>query len=151
QMAPSDWPCAISSTRVLWSQVGSSLLTFLAIALPGAILAASGRRFTWAIPVGLAAVATGLVLELAPGSPSGEQRFGVASMPMAFGGASGSFLVTHPSVAIAMDLVLVSVPALAIAFVVRPTRRPRATTPKRHASWVATFVVAGALAAMWML
>src|SRR4029079_10416314 len=36
QMAPSDWPCVISSTRVLWSQVGSSLLTFLAIPLPGA-------------------------------------------------------------------------------------------------------------------
>ncbi|HYF10917.1 MAG TPA: hypothetical protein VEC09_01295 [Actinomycetota bacterium] len=58
EMRPGDWPCAMTETRAVAAQVGSSLFTWLAVALGGVLLAASGRRYTWAIPTGLAAVAT---------------------------------------------------------------------------------------------
>ena len=58
EMRPADWPCAIDQTRTVAAQVGSSLFTWLAVAASGVLLAASGRRYTWAIPTVLAAVAT---------------------------------------------------------------------------------------------
>jgi hypothetical protein len=145
EMRPSDWPCAITETRTVAAQVGSSLFTWVAVALSGALLAASGRRYTWAIPTAFAAVAT--VIDV---SDNSERLFGVTSLPIGSGHPSG-FWFEHPVASVAGDLLLVSIPAAAVAFVLRPSRRLPAPAPKRHASWVATCSVVGAIAGMQML
>ncbi|HYF10918.1 MAG TPA: hypothetical protein VEC09_01300 [Actinomycetota bacterium] len=74
----------------------------------------------------------------------------MTSLPIGSGHPT-SFWFDRPLASVAVDLVLVSIPAAAVAFVVRPPRRPPAAAPKRHASWVATFAVVGGIAAMQML
>jgi hypothetical protein len=149
-MRPSDWLCAITQDRTIASQVGSSLFTWLALAFPGAVLAASGRRYTWAIPVGLAAATTVLSQALGNGGAA-EGLFGVSISPFVGAGHPSGVWFSHPLLASVADLTLVSIPAVAIAFVFRPPRRPRASTPKRHAAWVATFAITGSIVAMQMV
>ena len=143
EMAPGDWPCAIGHTHIVVSLVASSLLTGLALAIPGVLLVASGRRFTSLIPVTLGATATGVAVVFSPGAV--ERLFGV-NQSVIGSGDPGGYWFTHPVLAGVVDLVLVSVPAIAVAVLVRPARRPRPVEIRRHASWVATFAVVGTIA-----
>jgi hypothetical protein len=142
-MAPRDWPCAIGHTHIVVSLVASSLLTGLALAIPGVLLAASGRRLTSPIPVTLGALATGVAAAL---SPSGSERLFGVNQSVIGSGDPGGYWFAHPVLAGAVDLVLVSVPAIAVAVLVRPARRPRPIEIRRLASWVATFAVVGTIA-----
>lgn len=143
EMAPGDWPCAIGHTHIVVALVASSLLTGLALAIPGLLLAASGRRFTSLIPMTLAALATGVAVALSPGGS--ERLFGV-NQSVIGSGDPGGYWFAHPVLAGVVDLVLVSVPAIAVAVLMRPARRPRPIEIRRHASWVATFAIVGTIA-----
>ena len=143
EMAPRDWPCAIGHTHIVVSLVDSSLLTGLALAIPGVLLAASGRRLTSLTPVTLGAMATGVAAAL---SPSGSERLFGVNQSVIGSGDPGGYWFAHPVLAGVVDLVLVSVPAIAVAVLVRPERRPRPIEIRRHASWVATFAVVGTIA-----
>jgi hypothetical protein len=145
EMAPQDWPCAIGRTHIVIALVASSLLTGLALAVPGLLLAASGRRLTSLIPVTLGAVATGVTVVLSAGSGGGERLFGV-NQSVIGSGDPGGYWFAHSVLAAVVDLVLVSVPAIAIVLLVRPARRPRQIEIRRHASWVATFSVVDTIA-----
>jgi hypothetical protein len=143
EMAPGDWPCAMGQAQITIALVASSLLTGLALAVPGLLLAASGRRLASLIPVTLGAVATGVGVAFAPGT--GERLFGV-NQSVIGSGDPGGYWFTHPVLAGVVDLVLVSVPAIAVVIFVKPARRPRPVEIRRHASWVATFAVVGTIA-----
>jgi hypothetical protein len=143
EMAPGDWPCATGQAYIVVALVASSLLTGLALAVPGLVLAASGRRLTSLIPVTLGAVATGVGAML---SPSGDERLFGVDQSLIGSGDPGGYWFAHPVLAAVMDLVLVSVPAIAIVLLVPPARRPRRIEIRRRASWVATFAVVGTIA-----
>jgi hypothetical protein len=143
EMVPGDWPCAIGQTHIVVALVASSLLTGLALAVPGLLLAASGRRLSSLIPVTLGAVATGVEAML---SPAGSERLFGVNQSLIGSGDPGGYWFAHPVLAAVVDLILVSVPAVAIVLLVRPVRRPRHIAIRRHASWVATFAVVGTIA-----
>lgn len=145
EMAPGDWPCAIGRSSIVLALVAGALLTGLALALPGLILAASGRRITALVPVALAAAATGIAASLSPGGFARERLFGVGESVLGSGDASG-FWLDHAGLALVVDALLVSIPALAVIVVLRPPPRPRTDEIRRHASWVATFAVIGTIA-----
>jgi hypothetical protein len=148
-MQPGDWTCRLSRTSVLAAYTGGSLLVGLALALPGVILAASGRRFSALIPVGAAGVATLFAAGLwFVGWHASQYLFGITDSVFIGSGVGHAYWQTHGVQSIAADLVLVCVPTLAVAFLIRPARRPRPEPLPRHAAWLATFAVASGLVAV---
>ena len=51
-MRAEDWPCRLTEGRMVATYVGGSLLIGLALALPGVLLALSGRRAGALVPLG---------------------------------------------------------------------------------------------------
>jgi hypothetical protein len=150
-MQPGDWTCRLSQTSVLAAYTGGALLFGFALALPGVILAASGRRFSALVPVGAAGVATLFAAAVwFVGWHASQYLFGVTDSVFIGSGVGHAYWQTHGAQSIAADLVLVSVPTLAVAFLIRPARRPRPQPLPRHAAWLATFAVAGGLVAVRM-
>lgn len=125
---------------------GGSLLIGLGLAVPGAILAASGRRLSAVLPVALAAAGAWAIVVL-DGRDGSNQLFGIAET-FASSGGQNSYWRVHTEAAILADVVLVSVPALAVAYVLRPPRRPRPADLPRHAVWASTITIGAAIAAI---
>ena len=149
-MQPGDWPCRLSETRVLVAYAGGSLLIGFALALPGVILAASGRRFSALIPVGAAGLVTSVAsLVWFAGIHTSQYLFGVSDSLVGSGDGHAYWQV-HGAQAIALDAVLVCVPTLAVAFLVRPMRRARPAPLPRRAAWLASFAVTGGALALRM-
>jgi hypothetical protein len=145
-MEPGDWPCRVTVSDFLWSYTGGSILIWLGLATPGVVLAASGRRASSLIPAAVAAVGAIVISALA--LPSGStQPFGIADTFFASGEA-GRIWTVHTALTIVFDLVLVSVPALAVASVLRPRRRPRPPALPRHAVWASTLTIGAAISAI---
>ena len=145
-MEPGDWPCRVSASDFLWSYTGGSILIWLALAIPGVVLAASGRRASSLGPVSLAAAGALVVSVVA--LPSGStQPFGIADTFFA-SGEVGRFWGIHTALAILVDLILVSIPAIAVAFVLRPRRRPPAPILPRHAVWASTLTIGATIVAI---
>ena len=46
QMKPQDWPCQVTPARSIAFYLVASLLVWLAVAIPCAVLASTGRRVT---------------------------------------------------------------------------------------------------------
>jgi hypothetical protein len=59
-MRPNDWPCRVQDAHTAAAYVVGSLSVGLALALPCAVLAATGRRLTALIPLAMPVVAAGL-------------------------------------------------------------------------------------------
>jgi hypothetical protein len=149
-MQPQDWHCRVSGGLVDAAYLGGSLLIGLGVALPGVILAASGRRLSALVPLALVAVATAVT----PLVTFGHGEFGslLGISPSLFDyGAGRSFWITHSVLTVGLDALLLSVPVLAVAFVSRPTRRPRPEPLPRRAAWLATFAVAGSVVGLRLL
>jgi hypothetical protein len=145
-LEPGDWQCRLSVSDFLWTYAGGSLLVWLGLAVPGAVLAATGRRVSALVPA-LVAGAGALAISVIAVPGGSTQPFGISET--FFGGAHGdAFWGLHAEAAILLDLVLVSAPALAVALIVRPPRRPRVTDLPRHAVWASTLAVGGAIAAL---
>ncbi len=143
-MRPGDWPCRVTASDFLWSYTGGSILIWFGLATPGIVLAASGRRASSLTPSAVAAV--GAIVISAVALPSGStQPFGIADTFFA-SGEVGRFWSVHTALTIVFDLVLVSTPALAVAFVLRPRRRPRPPALPRHAVWASTLTIGAAIA-----
>jgi hypothetical protein len=148
-MQPGDWPCRLSESSVLAAYAGGSLLVGLALALPGVILAASGRRFSALVPVSAAGAATMFAaLVWFVGRHASQYLFGITDSVFIGSGEGHAYWQIHGVQSIAADLVLVCVPALAVAFLLRPARGPRPEPLPRHAAWLATFTVASGLIAV---
>jgi hypothetical protein len=148
-MQPGDWPCRLSQASVFAASMGGSLLVGLALALPGVILAASGRRFSALVPVGAAGVATLFAAGVwFVGWHASQYLFGVRDSVFIGSGVGHAYWQIHGVQSIAADLVLVCVPTLAVAFLVRPARRPRPEPLPRRAAWLATFAVASGMVAV---
>jgi hypothetical protein len=121
----------------------------LALALPGVILAASGRRFSALVPVGAAGVATLFAAGVwFVGWHASQYLFGVTDSVFIGSGVGHAYWQTHGVQSIAADLVLVCIPTLAVAFLVSPARRPRPEPLPRRAAWLATFAVASGMVAV---
>ena len=145
-LQPGDWQCRVTTSDFLWSYAGGSTLIWLGLAVPGVVLAASGRRASALVPAALAAVGAMVITEVA--LPSGStQPFGIADTFFA-SGEGARFWSTHTILGILVDLILVAVPALAVAFLVRPNRRPRPVALPRHAVWASTLTIGAAIAAI---
>ena len=148
-MQPGDWTCRLSQTSVLAAYAGGSLLIGLALALPGVILAATGRRLSALVPVGAAGIATIFAATVwFVGRQASQYLFGIGGSVFIGSGEGHAYWQTHGVQSIAVDLVLVCVPALAVAFLLRPARRPTPEPLPRHAARLATFAVAGGLVAV---
>jgi hypothetical protein len=148
-MQPGDWPCRLSQTSVLTAYTGGSLLIGLALALPGLILAASGRRLSALVPVGAAGIGTIFASVVwFVGRHASQYLFGITDSVFIGSGEGHAYWQIHGVQSIAADVVLVSVPALAVVFLLRPARRPRPEPLPRHAVWLATFAVASGLVAV---
>lgn len=143
-LLPRDWHCRLTETDFLLTYAGGSLLIGLGLAVPGVVLAASGRRLSAVLPVALAAAAAWMIVVL-DGRGGSNQLFGLAE---SFAGSSRetSFWHLHTEAAILADVALVSVPALAVAFVLRPPGRPRPADLPRHAAWASTIAIGAAIA-----
>src|SRR6185503_15264303 len=102
-----------------------SMLIWLALALPGMMLAAAGRRLGALIPAAAAmvGVAAGTIVSWVTGISGQHVFLGVNG---SIGSGSGaSFWSQHSAGAIAVNLVLVSLPAIAVAARrARPGRQP---------------------------
>lgn len=145
-LEPGDWQCRVSASDFLWSYAGGSILVWLGLAIPGVILVASGRRASSLVPVSLAAAGALVVSVVA--LPSGStQPFGIADTFFA-SSEVGRFWSVHTALAILVDLILVAVPALALAVIVRPPRRSRPSALPRHAVWASTLTIGAAIAAI---
>jgi hypothetical protein len=145
-LQPGDWHCRLTETDFLVTFAGGSLLIGLGVAVPGVVLALSGRRLSALVPAVLAAAGawTTQVVALPGGS---NQPFGIAESFLGSGDGEAYWRV-HAEAAILADLVLVSVPVLAVALVLRPPRRPRPADLPRHAVWASTIAIGAAIAAI---
>jgi hypothetical protein len=146
-MQPQDWHCRISGALVDGAYLGGSLLIGLAVALPGVVLVASGRRLSALLPLAIAALATAVTPLLSIGGGSYGSFLGISRSLFDTGGGL-TYWSTHGVLAVVADMLLISVPLLAIAFLLRPAKPASgalsAALP-RHASWFATFAVAAAV------
>ncbi len=146
-MRPEDWPCRVSSGRTLAAYVGGSLLIGLALALPGVVLAAAGRRVTALMPLALvplmllgAEVVSWFALQ-----PKANGLLGIFETPI--GGTVGrSFWQGHTVWARGVDLVLVGIPAVAVALLVRPRRHVAVVRPSAKGALLATGTCTAAIA-----
>ncbi|MGH2590526.1 MAG: hypothetical protein ACRDGW_06990, partial [Actinomycetota bacterium] len=141
-----DWHCRLTENDFLLSFAGGSLLIGLGLAVPGVVLAASGRRLSAVLPVALAAAGAWAIVVL-DGRAGSNQLFGIAETFASSGGRS-AFWRVHTEAAILADVVLVSVPAFAVAYVLRPPRRPPPADLPRHAVWASTITIGAAIAAI---
>ena len=150
-MQPGDWPCELTSARMLVSYVGGALLIGAALALPGVLLALSGRRLSALLPVAVGGGAA-LLSAVASVSRGGDPQmlFGMGDS-LVGGGGSSSYWQVHGELAIAADLILVLIPAVAVLAMLRPEPRPRPEILPRHAAWAATFVIAGSIVGLRLL
>jgi hypothetical protein len=141
-----DWPCRLTRTDFVATFTGGAFLIGLGVALPGVILALSGRRLSALVPAALAAAGAWAIEVVAlPGGSS--QPFGIAESFLGSGDGRAYWQV-HAELAILADLLLVSVPALAIALVLRPPRRARPSDLPRHAVWASTIAIGAAIGAI---
>jgi hypothetical protein len=145
-LRPGDWHCRLTETDFLLTYAGGSLLIGLGLAVPGVVLAASGRRLSAVLPVALAAAGAWAIVVL-DGRDGSNQLFGITESLLG-SGESDSYWRVHTEAAILADVVLISVPALAFAHVLRPPRRPRPADLPRHAVWASTITIGAALAAI---
>jgi hypothetical protein len=145
-LQPGDWHCRLTENDFLLTFTGGSLLIGLGLAVPGAILAASGRRLSALVPVVVAA-AGAWGISVWDGRAGSNQLFGIAET-FASSGGQNSYWRVHTEAAILADVVLVSVPALAVAYVLSPPRRPRPADLPRHAVWASTITIGAAIAAI---
>jgi len=146
-LQPGDWQCGVTVLDFARSYVGGSLFIWLGLAVPGVVLAASGRRVLAVVPVTVAAAgALGAAIAALPGGSA--KPFGFPESVFGNIGQSRAFWFEHAEAATFVDVVLVSVPALAVAFLVRPPRRPRPADVPRHAVWASTIAIFAAIAAI---
>jgi hypothetical protein len=147
-MQPQDWHCRTSGGLVAAAYVGGSLLIGLGVALPGVILAASGRRLSAIVPLGLVAVATAVVPLVTFGQGEYGSLLGISPSLFDYG-AGRSFWITHAALTIGLDALLLSVSALAVGYVSR--RRARPAPLPRRAARLATLAVVGAVVGLRLL
>jgi hypothetical protein len=149
RLEPGDWQCRLSAADFLWTYAGGSLLIGLGLAVPGVVLAATGRRISALVPAAVAAGGALAITVIAlPGGSN--QLFGIGETILG-SGEGDSFWRVHAQATILVDLLLVSVPSLAIVLFVRPAgRRPPSDLP-RHAVWASTIAIGGAIAAFRIL
>ncbi len=148
QMQPQDWVCRAASERSVGVYLAASLLVWLALAIPSAVLASTGRRLTAFAPLLVLCVlpllwGTWSWATVAQSSSPDAAYLG----PLDFGTLLGSGQLHMAGGAIA-DLLLVALPALFV-----PARRREETPPfrSRSAPRVAVVVCIGApLAVLWV-
>jgi hypothetical protein len=145
-LRPEDWHCRLTESDFLVTFAGGSLLIGVGVAVPGVVLALSGRRLSALVPAVLAA-AVAWAIEIVA-LPGGSNRlFGVAESFLGSGDGQAYWQV-HAEASILADIALVSVPALAVAYVLRPPSRPRPADLPRHAVWASTIAIGAAIAAI---
>jgi type II secretory pathway pseudopilin PulG len=129
-ITPRDWACLPPPWTWAAEGLGATALVWAALALPGIILAASGRRLTALLP-----------MLLFPTFESPLQTFGVHwwGTPMRIHG----FWITT-----ALNLLLVAAPAFVIMWLRQDRPRPERTRVTPRAGALAAVVVAGAT---WVL
>lgn len=145
-LQPQDWPCRVSSAGTLTAFLGGSLLIGLALAVPCTLLAATGRRATALIPL-IVALAGLLVADVTTWFTDRNPAHVLLGVNEMFGGSGGRepYWQAHAAQAVEVDIVLLSIPAVAIMLALRrPRREPGEARPARHATWVALAVCAGA-------
>lgn len=145
EMQPQDLHCRITEASTVAATAEAALLVGLGLALPGAVLAASGRRLSAVVPVALAGAGSAIDAALWTGRRVAGP-FGVSGE--LFAGDVRSYWTQHPELAVLVDVLLVAVPAIVIAFVLRPPRRPRPEPLARHGAWVATLTIGAAIVAV---
>jgi hypothetical protein len=151
-----DWPCRVSGTRVDVAFVGGSLLIGLGLTLPGLVLAGSGRRASALLP--LLAVPVVFVASQVVGwftlHGSTHPLLGVSDWFAGADAAGRPFWQSHTVLAAGADVVLLAVPALALALLVRPARAPgRAAAnriPRRAALFATLTCGLGVFAVLWL-
>jgi hypothetical protein len=129
EMQPQDWPCRITSGDAMVTVLGGSLFIWLGLALAMALVAWSGRRVAWLVPIVpalLFPLGMSAVLSWWDGSsrPSAMVPLLGQAEPWSFGGPS-TFWDLHWDLAASVDLVLVCLPALAVVLFLRPSRLER--------------------------
>ncbi len=136
-MRPNDWPCRVQDAHTVAVYVVGSLTIALGLAVPGMVLAATGRRFTALLPLAMPVTAAGLwgmttaVWYMEPhafGSPY------LGMWPATGWRIPETYWAAHPSLASAADLAILAAPAIAIAAAMRPEKMRREAAP----SWRAT-------------
>ena len=75
-LEPGDWQCRVSAADFIWSYAGGSTLIWLGLAVPGVVLAASGRRVSAFVPTVVAA-AGALVINVIAVPGGSTQPFGI--------------------------------------------------------------------------
>lgn len=163
-MRPRDWPCRTTSAKTLLVYIGASLLAGLALALPAAVLAASGRRCSFgaifiapvAIPVLWAFGATSAA------GVTGSDPASAAVLPLPYLGvhawqiawsSDGSFWATHPALSAGADVALLALPAALIAWRGRGRSGPPGRWRPTASGWIAAAITlsasTAAVAATW--
>ena len=154
-MQPQDWPCRVTGSHTLVLYLAGSLTVGLALAVPCAVLAATGRRLAALLPVLVPIGAAGLwamtsYLTYMEPHAVGSPYLGM--WPTLASSEPRAFWFTHAMLASIVDLILLTAPALAIVTLVRP-RRERAA-PRHARRWtVASLVICSVAsgAAVWLL
>ena len=142
-MRPEEWLCGISSLRATVGFVGGSLLIGLAMALPCAVLAATGRRGTALVPL-LAGLATWPIA----GWPT--KLFGISDAWLFFGPSSDTYWQVHAGRAVLVDAALLAVPTIAISRWPRRAGPDRVRPSERGAKVATLFVLAGIAIVEWV-
>jgi hypothetical protein len=152
QGRPTDPFCAMSWGDVAWPVLGSALLLGIGVAFPIAVLVAAGRRWTAAAPIAPAVLALPVIVIfrwlLGEGAPQGSWwRFGLQENQLSAWPDQRPFPIGWTDVA--LDVVLIAAPALAIALAVRPRRAPPVAISRSRFAF-ATFVCgAGVAVVLW--
>lgn len=150
-MRPEEWLCGISGARATTAFVLGSLLIGIAVALPGAVLAATGRRATALVPLvaGLVVPTPAAWIGLHKDVPT--RIFGLTEVwasPLM--GSSASFWRLHTAWAVAADAILLAVPAVAIVRWRLPRSVDRARPSERGVK-LASLVVVGGIAVVQLV
>lgn len=135
EMRPGDWLCEVTAASTIATFVPSSLLVGLGLALPCAVLVASGRRIAAFAPLLLPAAYVGgvaILNEVADGAARADQSvLGIWQSTFSMGGPKETLWTSRPLLAAMADATLVAVPLFAGAMFAWRADRSMGITRRR--------------------
>ena len=135
EMRPGDWPCEVTTASTITTFVPSSLLVGLGLALPCAVLLASGRRIAAFVPLLVPAAYVGgvaLMNEVTDEAARADQSvLGIWQSTFSMGGPKETLWTSRPLLAATVDATLIAVPVIAGALFAWRADRSRGLARRR--------------------
>ncbi len=159
EMRPGDWPCEVTAGSTLAAFLPSSLLVGLGLALPCAVLVATGRRIAalapLLVPAGYVAGVAIMIEVFVQSATPDRSVLGIFESVFSYGDVHDTYWSSRPILAAMVDTACIAVPVLGAALFAWRSDRSSNLSRKRPAvgaasAWLSIAVVATAVVLLTM-